>query len=112
MLMLCVYRKEGWVSSLFNLTLPGHYLIPQRFQIVIIQGHQPHLRIELASVLKPSLRHLQLAQNRVVAREIVVHDDEVGMALDHYSERSQQERRDPDDHAGCTDEHSRNPEYV
>ena len=55
--------------------------IPQRLQILIIQRHQPHLRIELESVLKPSLRNLQLAQNRIIAREVVVDDGEVGMLL-------------------------------
>ena len=63
-------------------------LIPQRPQIFIIQSHQPHPTIKLQSELESGLRHLQLAQDRIAAGQIAVHQSVDGMLLDRLQKNS------------------------
>lgn len=75
--------SPGFASSCFAQSA-ARKLIPQRLQIIIVQSHQPHPRINLQSVLQSRLCNLQLAHDRIAAGQVVVHQSVLRMLLDGF----------------------------
>src|SRR5262245_62122307 len=68
--------------------LNGPYLLPQRLEIPIIQGHQfVFLPTNLKSLPEPFQRGFQVAQLTGIARKVVCHCWRIAESVTHSEER-------------------------
>ena len=77
--------RPGAGSPRVVTALPGKR-IPKRFQVVIIQRHQPALWSELERMREPGLRHLHIPKLALVASEVVVENRFVGQPLHSFEQ--------------------------